>query len=184
MIFLTGQHTNRRSSGWYSISKNVEEQSSHVQTDYWRARRPVSARASNTSKSVWNRLAFLTFTITPEVIMPYNHKQTKICWNNILHLHFLHPSSVIDKNGELVKLVPVPVPIPVPVYIPVPMHLYTQYTPFPLGLTLPVCHLCNYLKWFCAIVYSYSWIILHCYHPGACSHGHPWISRCCRTERH
>ncbi len=119
-----------------------------------------------------------------EVIMPYNHKQNKICWNNILHLHFLHPSSVIDKNGELVKLVPVPVPIPVPVYIPVPMHLYTQYTPFPLGLTLPVCHLCNYLKWFCAIVYSYSWIILHCYHPGACSHGHPWISRCCRTERH
>lgn len=46
--------------------------------------------------------------------------------------------TVIDKNGELVKLVPVPVPIPVPVYIPVPMHLYTQYTPFPLGLTLPV----------------------------------------------
>ncbi|KTF93154.1 hypothetical protein cypCar_00007486 [Cyprinus carpio] len=46
--------------------------------------------------------------------------------------------TVIDENGETVKLVPVPVPIPVPVYIPVPMHLYTQYTPFPLGLPLPV----------------------------------------------
>ncbi|KAF4102022.1 zinc finger MYM-type protein 4 isoform X1 [Onychostoma macrolepis] len=46
--------------------------------------------------------------------------------------------TVIDENGETVKLVPVPVPIPVPVYIPVPMHLYTQYTPFPLGFPLPV----------------------------------------------
>ncbi|XP_059374636.1 zinc finger MYM-type protein 4-like isoform X1 [Carassius carassius] len=46
--------------------------------------------------------------------------------------------TVIDENGEKVKLVPVPVPIPMPVYIPVPMHLYTQYTPFPLGLPLPV----------------------------------------------
>uniref|UniRef100_A0A8C2E2P4 Si:ch211-266o15.1 n=1 Tax=Cyprinus carpio TaxID=7962 RepID=A0A8C2E2P4_CYPCA len=46
--------------------------------------------------------------------------------------------TVIDENGETVKLVPVPVPIPVPVYIPVPMHLYTQYTPFPMGLPLPV----------------------------------------------
>ncbi|XP_056623010.1 zinc finger MYM-type protein 4 isoform X2 [Triplophysa dalaica] len=46
--------------------------------------------------------------------------------------------TVIDENGEKVRLVPFPVPIPVPVYIPVPMHLYTQYTPFPLGLPLPV----------------------------------------------
>ncbi|RXN08835.1 zinc finger MYM-type 4-like protein [Labeo rohita] len=46
--------------------------------------------------------------------------------------------TVIDENGETVKLVPVPVPVPVPIYIPVPMHLYTQYTPFPLGLPLPV----------------------------------------------
>uniref|UniRef100_A0A673HU98 Zinc finger MYM-type protein 4-like n=1 Tax=Sinocyclocheilus rhinocerous TaxID=307959 RepID=A0A673HU98_9TELE len=46
--------------------------------------------------------------------------------------------TVIDENGEKVKLVPVPVPIPMPIYIPVPMHLYTQYTPFPLGLPLPV----------------------------------------------
>ncbi|XP_072545089.1 zinc finger MYM-type protein 4 isoform X2 [Salminus brasiliensis] len=46
--------------------------------------------------------------------------------------------TVIDENGEKVKLVPVPVPIPMPVYIPVPMHLYTQYTPVPIGLPLPV----------------------------------------------
>ncbi|XP_066532042.1 zinc finger MYM-type protein 2 isoform X1 [Hoplias malabaricus] len=46
--------------------------------------------------------------------------------------------TVIDENGEKVKLVPFPVPIPMPVYIPVPMHLYTQFTPVPLGITLPV----------------------------------------------
>nr|XP_055027739.1 zinc finger MYM-type protein 4 isoform X5 [Misgurnus anguillicaudatus] len=46
--------------------------------------------------------------------------------------------TVIDENGEKVRLVPFPVPIPMPVYIPVPMHLYTQYTPFPLGVPLPV----------------------------------------------
>ncbi|XP_017577082.1 uncharacterized protein si:ch211-266o15.1 isoform X1 [Pygocentrus nattereri] len=46
--------------------------------------------------------------------------------------------TVVDENGEKVKLVPVPVPIPMPVYIPVPMHLYTQFTPVPLGLPLPV----------------------------------------------
>ncbi|XP_051502519.1 zinc finger MYM-type protein 4-like isoform X1 [Myxocyprinus asiaticus] len=48
------------------------------------------------------------------------------------------PGTVIEENGEKVRLVPVPVPIPMPVYIPVPMHLYTQYTPVPLGLPLPV----------------------------------------------
>ncbi|XP_052001833.1 zinc finger MYM-type protein 4-like isoform X2 [Xyrauchen texanus] len=48
------------------------------------------------------------------------------------------PGTVIEENGEKVRLVPVPVPIPMPVYIPVPMHLYTQYTPVPLGLLLPV----------------------------------------------
>ncbi|XP_049319649.1 uncharacterized protein si:ch211-266o15.1 isoform X3 [Astyanax mexicanus] len=46
--------------------------------------------------------------------------------------------TVIDENGEKVKLVPVPVPIPMPVYIPVPMHLYSQFTPVPVGLPLPV----------------------------------------------
>ncbi|XP_009291177.1 zinc finger MYM-type protein 4 isoform X2 [Danio rerio] len=45
---------------------------------------------------------------------------------------------VINENGEIVRYVPVPVPIPMPVYIPVPMHLYTQYTPFPMGFPLPV----------------------------------------------
>ncbi|MCI4395437.1 hypothetical protein PGIGA_G00180420 [Pangasianodon gigas] len=29
-------------------------------------------------------------------------------------------------------------PLPVPVFVPVPMHLYTQYTPHPVGLPFPV----------------------------------------------
>lgn len=80
MVFLIGQYTNRCFSGCYSTSTNVEEQSSHVQTYYWRARRPVSARASSTSKYVWNRLAFLTFTITP----------ARRHWE-LMCLHFLCP---------------------------------------------------------------------------------------------
>ncbi|KAI5610799.1 zinc finger MYM-type protein 4-like isoform X3 [Silurus asotus] len=46
--------------------------------------------------------------------------------------------TVIDENGEKVKLVPVPIPVPTPVYIPVPVHLYTQYTPLPLGFPFPI----------------------------------------------
>ncbi|XP_062864108.1 zinc finger MYM-type protein 4 isoform X2 [Trichomycterus rosablanca] len=46
--------------------------------------------------------------------------------------------TVIDENGDRVKLVPVPIPVPTPVFIPVPVHLYTQYTPVPLGLPLPI----------------------------------------------
>ncbi|KAG7327947.1 hypothetical protein KOW79_007891 [Hemibagrus wyckioides] len=46
--------------------------------------------------------------------------------------------TVIDENGEKVRLIPVPIPIPTPIYIPVPVHLYTQYTPFPLGFPLPI----------------------------------------------
>ncbi|MCJ8737164.1 hypothetical protein PDJAM_G00020830 [Pangasius djambal] len=46
--------------------------------------------------------------------------------------------TVIDENGEKVRLVPVPIPVPTPIYIPVPMHLYTQYTPLPLGFPLPI----------------------------------------------
>lgn len=52
---------------------------------------------------------------------------------------FLFISTVIDENGEKVRLIPVPIFIPTPMYIPVPMHLYTQYTPFPLGFPVPVC---------------------------------------------
>lgn len=46
--------------------------------------------------------------------------------------------TVVDENGEKVRLVPVPIPVPMPVYIPVPVHMYTQYTPVPVGLPLPV----------------------------------------------
>ncbi|TSK72189.1 Zinc finger MYM-type protein 4 [Bagarius yarrelli] len=46
--------------------------------------------------------------------------------------------TVIDENGEKIRLVPMPVPIPTPVFIPVPMHLYAQYTPVPLGFPLPI----------------------------------------------
>ncbi|KAK3537675.1 hypothetical protein QTP70_017092, partial [Hemibagrus guttatus] len=46
--------------------------------------------------------------------------------------------TVIDENGEKVRLIPVPIPIPTPIYIPLPVHLYTQYTPLPLGFTLPI----------------------------------------------
>lgn len=53
-------------------------------------------------------------------------------------------STVIDENGENVRLVPIPIPVPTPIYIPVPMHLYTQYTPLPLGFPLPVCILNPY----------------------------------------
>lgn len=60
------------------------------------------------------------------------------CWFLANYFFFLF-SSVIDENGEKVRLVPVPIPVPTPVYIPVPMHLFTQYTPFPLGFPLPVC---------------------------------------------
>ncbi len=31
------------------------------------------------------------------------------------------------------------VPVPVPVYVPVPMNMYSQCTPKPVGLPLPVC---------------------------------------------
>lgn len=30
------------------------------------------------------------------------------------------------------------VPVPVPVFVPVPLHLFTQYTPVPLGMPIPV----------------------------------------------
>lgn len=30
-------------------------------------------------------------------------------------------------------------PVPVPVYVPLPMNMYSQYTPEPVGLPLPVC---------------------------------------------
>lgn len=30
-------------------------------------------------------------------------------------------------------------PVPVPVYVPVPMNMYSQCTPRPVGLPLPVC---------------------------------------------
>lgn len=30
------------------------------------------------------------------------------------------------------------VPVPVPVFVPIPLHLFTQYTPVPLGMPVPV----------------------------------------------
>ncbi|XP_017331360.1 zinc finger MYM-type protein 4 isoform X4 [Ictalurus punctatus] len=66
---------------------------------------------------------------------PINDEQSIQCELEPLKL----PSgTVIDENGEKVRLVPVPIPVPTPIYIPVPMHLYTQYTPVPLGFPLPI----------------------------------------------
>lgn len=40
------------------------------------------------------------------------------------------------------------VPVPVPVYVPLPMNMYTQCTPRPLGVPLPVSYWCQPLN-FC-----------------------------------
>ncbi|XP_060721663.1 zinc finger MYM-type protein 4 isoform X1 [Tachysurus vachellii] len=45
-----------------------------------------------------------------------------------------------DVNTQTDKTPPevIVLPVPVPVFVPVPMHLYTQYTPYSLGLPFPV----------------------------------------------
>uniref|UniRef100_A0AAY4B9H2 TRASH domain-containing protein n=1 Tax=Denticeps clupeoides TaxID=299321 RepID=A0AAY4B9H2_9TELE len=41
-------------------------------------------------------------------------------------------------EDQKVRLMPFPVPVPVPVFLPVPMHMYTQYTPVPIGVPVLV----------------------------------------------
>uniref|UniRef100_A0AAY4B9H4 TRASH domain-containing protein n=1 Tax=Denticeps clupeoides TaxID=299321 RepID=A0AAY4B9H4_9TELE len=52
--------------------------------------------------------------------------------------HTNHGMTVESETGEKVRLMPFPVPVPVPVFLPVPMHMYTQYTPVPIGVPVLV----------------------------------------------
>ncbi|XP_064180423.1 uncharacterized protein LOC135249061 [Anguilla rostrata] len=49
-----------------------------------------------------------------------------------------HQKSVESQTDEVHGQKILVLPVPVPVFIPVPMHLYSQYTPLPVGLPVPL----------------------------------------------
>lgn len=46
-------------------------------------------------------------------------------------------------------------PVPVPVYVPLPMNMYSQYTPKPVGLPLPVRRTTLHLSLYPDLVWSH-----------------------------
>jgi hypothetical protein len=57
------------------------------------------------------------------------------------HLHGFNKCCLVVSD-DFLQSPPVVLPVPVPVFVPVPLNMYSQYTPIPMALPLPV-------SWFC-----------------------------------
>lgn len=98
------------------------------------------------------------------ILIFYSHRNTLklLCIQSLLYFHIqvvqLPPyyiCLVLWLNSDIVfcpteSAFPqiMVVPVPVPVYVPLPMNMYTQCTPRPLGVPLPVSYWCQPLN-FC-----------------------------------